>query len=40
MTTENITPPQSGKEPQKDYGELELALADLMFAAMMRSLPS
>lgn len=39
MTPENITPAPDGKEA-KDYGELELALADLMFAAMMRSLPS
>lgn len=41
MTTapENIKPSENGKET-KDYGEVELALADMLFAAMMRSMPS
>lgn len=42
MAPENINTPASGKEPVrgKDYGDLEIALADLLFAAMLRTIPS
>ena len=36
---QNIEEAKSGKET-KDYGDLEIALADILFAAMMRSIPS
>ena len=39
---QNIKADESGCTPAqpKDYGDFEIALADILFAAMMRSMPS
>jgi len=39
-THDNIREGADLVHPAPDYGELELALADLLFAVMLRTLPS